>query len=112
MRFIYLGSECDEALIGLPDTLEWVKNGVEPAFVTPPLEIPKEEQPRQNQPGARARRNEGGSGLGGRRGRGRGILALAEEEEEDDQDQNREDPEPARQVVMIRNPLFPGIGGL
>ena len=101
-------------LLVYPDTWEWIKNGVEPAFITPPLEIPREEQPRQNQRGARALRNEGGRGLGGRRGRGRGrgFLELAEEDEENDQDQDREDPEPERQPVMIRNPLFLGIGGL
>ena len=44
-------------LLVFPDSWEWIKNGVEPTFITPPLEIPREEQPRQNQPGKDRREN-------------------------------------------------------
>ncbi len=88
-----------------------IKTGEEPTFITPPLEVPAEVQPRRIQARARVRPNEGGrAGGGGRaRGRARGFLELAEEENDEDQDE--EEPGIAAQGAMVRNPMHPGEGG-
>ena len=39
-------------------------------------------------------------------------MELAEEDEEGQQDEDQEDRAPAGQVVMVRNPLYPGVGGM
>ncbi len=82
--------KCMGHLLAYPGPWEWLRNGEEPQFITPPLEIPRVEQRRQVQAGARGRGNGGGRGAGGRRARdkrrARGLTALAEEEDEDKED--------------------------
>ncbi len=57
---------------------------MEPVFITPSLEVPREQQWRQAPAAGRGRRNEAGGGTGGRqawvRQRARGMAALVEEE--------------------------------
>ncbi len=66
-------------------SLETIKRGVEPTFITPPLKIPAEVPPRQVRARARARIDEGERGKASRRARegrrGRVLLELAEEED-------------------------------
>ena len=42
-------------LLAYPGPWQWIKTGLEPTFITPPLEIPAEAPPRQVQARARAR---------------------------------------------------------
>ena len=82
--------KCMDRLLAYPGPWEWLKNGVEPQFITPPLEIPRPDQRRQIAVGARGRGIDAGRGAGGRqarqRQRARGLAALAEEEDEDEED--------------------------
>ena len=56
-------------LLAYPGPWQWIKTGEEPTFITPPLEVPAEVQPRRMQARARVRPNEGGRAGGGRRAR-------------------------------------------
>ncbi len=82
--------KCMDRLLANPGPWEWLRNGEEPQFNTPPLEIPRVEQRRQVQVGARGRGDGGGRGVGGRRARdqrrARRLAALAEEEDENEED--------------------------
>jgi hypothetical protein len=44
-------------LLAYPGPWEWIKTGIEPTFITPPLEVPAEVQPRRIQAAARVRSN-------------------------------------------------------
>ena len=60
--------KCLDRLLAYPGPWEWIKNGVEPVFITPPLEVPRVLQ--QQAPAAgRGRGNEAGRGAGGRQAR-------------------------------------------
>ncbi len=77
-------------LLTYPGPWQWIKTGLEPTFIAPPLEIPAEAPPRQMQARARVRADEGGRVGEGRRARGRGreFMQLAEESD-DEQDEGR-----------------------
>ncbi len=79
--------KCLDRLLTYPGPLKWIKNGVKPAFTTPPLEIPRVQQ--QQAPAAgRVQGNEAVRGAGGRqvreRQRARGMAALEEEDENEE----------------------------
>ena len=77
-------------LLAYPGPWEWIKTGIEPTLITPPLEVPAEAAPRRMQAAARLRTNQGGRAGRGRRGR-RGFMELVEEEEEVEQDEGEPD---------------------
>ena len=75
-------------LLAYPGPWEWIKTGLEPTFITPPLEIPAEAPARQMQARARAPIGEGGRAGGRRRGRARrGFAGLAEQDDEEEEDE-------------------------
>ncbi len=105
--------KCVDRLLAYPGPWEWIKNGVKSAFITPPLEVLREQQQqRRLAPAAgRGRRDGVGRGAGGTQARerqlARGMAVLAQEEDED-QEVARGGQAVQDEAQMMRNPLFPG----
>jgi hypothetical protein len=94
---------CMDHLLAYPGPCDWIKDGIEPLFEPPLLEVPRGEPARANQAARRAPAAEQGRRGDARRARdrrrGRAFQDLEELEEEEEQDEDRLPAEPA----MMRN---------